>query len=67
MMTIEAERDLLSITRLCELCQCTPRAIELAAAKADTPPTLRLNGTPYWDSSQAQKIREHLDTTKGSK
>lgn len=62
-MTTSPEHDLLSMSKLCELFQRTPRAIEQAADKAGAAPSLRLNGTPYWDSTAADRIAAQLGGT----
>jgi hypothetical protein len=59
-MTTAPQHDLLSMSRLCELYQVTPRAIEQAADKAGAAPSLRLNGVLYWNSADAGLIAQHL-------
>lgn len=57
---IDAERDLLSTARLCELFRCLPNRVYAAALRAGVCPALRLNGVDYWCSGVAEMMRDHL-------
>jgi hypothetical protein len=61
MLAINAQLDLLSIGKLAELLQRSPRRIEQAAIAASVPPALRLNMIPYFAEADVDKIREQLD------
>ncbi len=57
---IAASQDLMSLAALCEFLQATPHRVERAAEKLKLTPALRIDGRPFYDSDQVEKLREVL-------
>ena len=65
-MTTAADKDLLSIGRLAADTQKPVRRIEQAANELRIKPAMRLNGVPYFNGRQVERLTAALGT-QGSK
>ena len=66
MLTVDPSHDLLSLGKLAEIFQASPRLIERAAAAAQIAASLRLNCIPYFAETDIERIREQVDALRGS-
>jgi hypothetical protein len=55
------QADLISVGKLAEILQASPRVIEQAAQAAGVMPSLRLNGILYFADGDTASIRAKLD------
>ena len=60
MMTIDQDRDFISIGQLAAHLQQSVRAIERAANKLGLKPALRLNMIPHFSGDQVEKLTKEL-------
>ncbi len=60
MMTVQSERDLVSIGQLAQDIQRTPNAIERACDALGIAPAMKLNHSPHFDAEQAERILAHF-------
>lgn len=60
MMTANPQHDLLSLGKVCELLQQTPRQIELAAQRAGIVPDWRINSVPHFNAEQVEAIAQQF-------
>ena len=65
MTTVSADRDLLSIGMLASHVQRSVKAIEQAATAANIAPAMRVNGVPYFNADQVERLTEAV--SKGGK
>jgi len=63
-MIVDLERDLLSIGRVAELLQASPREIERAAEVAGIEVALRIDGRPYFLDSNVARLRSVLSRSE---
>ena len=63
-MTVAAEQDYISIGQLAAHVQRPVRKIEQAASELKIRPALRLNGVPYFNAQQVERLTETLRSTR---
>ena len=63
-MVTSAEKDLLSIGRLAADTQRPVRRIEQAANELGIRPAMRLNGIPYFNGRQVERLTEAMNRSK---
>ena len=63
-MTVTADRDIVSIGQFACRVQCSVRVIEAAADALGVAPAYRINGVPYFDGEQAEKLTAHLSENR---
>jgi len=59
-MTTTAEKDFVSVGQLAAHIQRPVRSIETAAEQLQIRPAMRLNGVPYFDGEQVEKLTQEL-------
>jgi hypothetical protein len=63
MRSTATTNDFVSIGQLAAHVQHSVRSIERAAERLHLVPSMRLNGVPYWDGPQVERLTEALRET----
>lgn len=62
--TMSATQSIVSIGKLCAICQAGPDRIRAAADVLRIKPALSINGVPHYDETDVPRIAHHLHTSR---